>query len=41
MGGNYTAGVAMGRCVEFGVEQGKDLKTYLVGRCRFDYQNPH
>jgi len=29
LGGNYTAGVALGRCVEFGVEQAKDLEAYL------------
>lgn len=30
LGGNYTAGVALGRCVEFGVEQAKELETYLA-----------
>ena len=29
LGGNYTAGVALGRCVEFGVEQAKELEAFL------------
>ena len=32
LGGNYTAGVALGRCVEFGVEQGKDIEVYLKSK---------
>ncbi len=30
LGGNYTAGVALGRCVEFGVEQAAELETYIA-----------
>ena len=30
LGGNYTAGVALGRCVEFGVEQAEDVQKYLA-----------
>jgi len=30
LGGNYTAGVALGRCVEFGVEQAKELEAYVA-----------
>lgn len=30
LGGNYTAGVALGRCVEFGVEQAKELEQYVA-----------
>ncbi|CAL53621.1 Protoporphyrinogen oxidase, C-terminal domain [Ostreococcus tauri] len=29
LGGNYTAGVALGRCVEFGVEQADEVATFL------------
>jgi oxygen-dependent protoporphyrinogen oxidase len=29
LGGNYTAGVALGRCVEFGIEQANDVMTFL------------
>ena len=32
LGGNYTAGVALGRCVEFGVEQAKELEAYVAGK---------
>jgi len=32
LGGNYTAGVAMGRCVEFGVEQAGTLESYLLDK---------
>ena len=32
LGGNYTAGVALGRCVEFGVEQAKDVQAYLKNK---------
>lgn len=32
LGGNYTAGVALGRCVEFGVEQAKDLMEYCSAK---------
>ena len=31
-GGRYTAGVALGRCVEFGVEQAKELEAYVAGK---------
>jgi hypothetical protein len=30
----YTAGVALGRCVEFGVEQAKELEVYLANKPR-------
>ena len=29
LGGNYTAGVALGRCVEFGIEQADEVVAYL------------
>lgn len=29
LGGNYTAGVALGRCVEFGIEQADDVIAFL------------
>jgi oxygen-dependent protoporphyrinogen oxidase len=32
LGGNYTAGVALGRCVEFGIEQAKELEAYVAGK---------
>lgn len=34
LGGNYTAGVALGRCVEFGVEQAKELEAYLAKKAK-------
>jgi oxygen-dependent protoporphyrinogen oxidase len=34
LGGNYTAGVAMGRCVEFGVEQAKELEIYIKEKAK-------
>ena len=29
LGGNYTAGVALGRCVEFGIDQADEVLDYL------------
>jgi len=29
LGGNYTAGVALGRCVEFGIEQAEEVAAFL------------
>lgn len=32
LGGNYVAGVALGKCVEFGYEYAKQIAKYLEGK---------
>lgn len=32
LGGNYVAGVALGKCVEFGYEYAKQIEEYLQSR---------
>ena len=32
LGGNYVAGVALGKCVEFGYEYAKQIEQYLQSK---------
>lgn len=32
LGGNYVAGVALGKCVEFGYEYAKQVEQYLLNK---------